>query len=726
MFNIGATYAQLAVAEGVSTVEGLKRACHYLMCAAGVFIAMPTLTSVLQLPPGTDVLECITSVLGQFMLAQAQECFVLKAIMDRSVKDTTMARLAFSTATFYETTLNQAKNLTKVTPLFVDHLDIMAGKVILYKAMAHYRKSSEFLISLQYGREIAKLQQADEVLKQAKDFFKKLSSTDFAQQINALGVAITKNLERALKDNTIIYNDPIPAPGAWGDCGTAVVVNPVAFPEAALQTATQDEFIFARLPELQLSRFVERVYDARNNLINEISSRLDVSLGALDALFVSLELPGRIQAIIEPEGVPQATFDLSLSVQAKGGYQAIEEAKQACQTQREQCLVLLELIRKTLNEEEVLDEQARKQYPKTWKRPASSKLNSAMKARFKELQKYFDQGATSDMSVTKLFEKHITSIITLCYSPQELVQAIPSAANTTPTAISALVHEINASLGRKMEFVQAKERLLGEMCEKVQSYDVVSKMYEVKDLADPVGVVVGAINQVISGELSESVALESEMADYSRLLERQMAEFSQYQLPVRMMELSNRRHEVLQQLYEASEAFKVLQKQLKEGLDFYTNLSDHLAKLHKSVMEYDRDRRDEHDRLVGSMATTTPAVAPVTGATAVAPSSPSNPMPPMGYPGAWNPNVPVQYATQGYHPQPPAGMQPSYYAPPLQGYPSAGYPVNCAPGQYGMMPQPPFMPQPPHQPQYPPQHPPSQAPPGNYYQSPYSQYPSQH
>lgn len=742
MFNIGATYAHLAAAESTGSVEGLKRACNYLMCAAGVFAAMPSLTHTLQLPLGTDVLESVTSAVGQFMLAQAQECFVLKAILERTVKDTTMARLAFSTAALYESALSQARTLAKATPLFAEHMDVIAVKIILYKAMAHYRKSSEFLINCQYGREIVKLQEADEVLRQGKDLCKKLASTDHVQQINALGVAVSKNLERALKDNTIIYNDPIPARGSWGDCGTAVVVQPIPFPDANLQSAMQEDFFFARLPELQLSRFVEQVYEARTALVNEITARLDNALGALDALFVTLELPGKIQTVLEPEGVPQATYDLSVTVQSRGGYESIEQGKQSLLTQKEQCLVLLELIRKMLNEEEIMDEQARKQHAKTWKRPASSKLNASLKSRFAELQKYYDQGANSDLTAERLLEKHMPSIIMLCYSLPELARTIPSAASTAPPAVTALAQEVSVSLTRRADFVQSKERILTKIFEKVQEYDVVARICQVKEQADPIGMTVDSIKDVIAEELSECAALEMEMAEYSRLLERQMAEFSQHHQPIRMMELAKKRQETLQQLYEAAQVFNVLQKQLKEGLDFYTSLAGHIAKLHKSVMEYDRDRRDEHDRLIRyalpvpayqfySLYSALNVPTPTSSASSVPP--PPTQMPVTSFPGAWHPSMPVQYASAGFQ-QPPPPLQPPaqpYHANPAQGYhhpsagnlpsgyPPAGYPpAGYPPSGYPLMGHSPSGHPPPNAAPY--GMPPS---PNTYYPAPYPPYP---
>lgn len=204
-FNIGAMYSQLGEQEGTNSADGLKRACNYFLLAAGAFEYIQTkYLDKLVLPVGTDLSDTILGALSKLMLAQAQECFVIKATLERNVKDSTLAKLSASTASLFDA----AKILSIKSPILADFVDLLAGKIALYQATAHFHKSAEFLATMQYGREIVKLQEADEVIGEAKGLMKRLSS-DILLPINLIASQISKALERAIKDNQIIYHDPL-------------------------------------------------------------------------------------------------------------------------------------------------------------------------------------------------------------------------------------------------------------------------------------------------------------------------------------------------------------------------------------------------------------------------------------------------------------------------------------------------------------------------------------
>ena len=88
LFNLGAMYASLGVAEDRSAVEGIKRASALFQNAAGCFKHLSD--AVLPLikpspshkdPCSPDLSKPALEALTSLCLAQAQECFWQKAVL---------------------------------------------------------------------------------------------------------------------------------------------------------------------------------------------------------------------------------------------------------------------------------------------------------------------------------------------------------------------------------------------------------------------------------------------------------------------------------------------------------------------------------------------------------------------------------------------------------------------------------------------------------------------
>lgn len=103
LFNIGAIYGNLGVIQDQGTVVGLKQATIYFQQAAGVFHHLlhdPKVVSD-KGTNNTDFLPSTLKCLENVMLAQAQECFWQKSLLD-NLKDAIVARLAEQVAIYYD------------------------------------------------------------------------------------------------------------------------------------------------------------------------------------------------------------------------------------------------------------------------------------------------------------------------------------------------------------------------------------------------------------------------------------------------------------------------------------------------------------------------------------------------------------------------------------------------------------------------------------------------
>ena len=80
LFNVGALFSQLACTQNHTSDDGLKTAAKYFQQASGIFSQLKdTVYPQLNTLPTPDLSVDSLGSLSAIMLAQAQDCFYLKA-----------------------------------------------------------------------------------------------------------------------------------------------------------------------------------------------------------------------------------------------------------------------------------------------------------------------------------------------------------------------------------------------------------------------------------------------------------------------------------------------------------------------------------------------------------------------------------------------------------------------------------------------------------------------
>lgn len=608
LFNIAAVRTQLARQESLGSVEGVKRACSLYLAAAGVFAFVSERYAVaLSLPPGADLTQGALAFLVQLMLGQAQECFVMKAAMDAGqVKDGTLAKLAASAAAFYDVARTCAESAALQGLFGSEWLVALGAKSSLLRSTAHYRKACEFLAAGRYGCEIAKLQEAEEALRGGREVAKKVS-TGIAAQISALSQLIAKRLEQALKDNTLIYNDPIPARGSWGDCGSAIVVQPTPFPDAAIQKEMDAPFLFDRLAPIAVSQTVLQVCARRDASLAEAIQRLDESSSRINTLFSTLGLPGAVETeerealegCSEAGNVPEAIAQKCEEVRGMGGFGSIANSRDTAARLRAECVEMTQRCGALLEEEDREDEGARREYGSRWTRAPSAQLSALLRQQIHAVQKALGESAGVDENLERLYNEHIAHIISLCSSREELEQIIPAPAGKGTTVSTSLLREIRTQIDEGRATLQGRISGLGdEVRAAVGSVDIVSRVYELESAGETDSSAVERIAGEVSGKISDKLgdveALEAAVGEYERLLARLMAEFGENREgQQRFLAVEEERRVALQNLVQAYEAFKSIASHLQEAVKFYSNLCEKVGQLLQTCSEYVNGRQIE-------------------------------------------------------------------------------------------------------------------------------------
>lgn len=299
MYNLASLYSQLAVSQNRSTSEGLKAACNYFCQAAGVIAHLKKdIIPEMRTVPPEDMDTMTLESVQQLLLAQAQECFWSKAVRD-GLKDGLIAKLAAKVSDFYD---QAAEFGTKSDTISTDWIHHMTAKHHHFAGAAQYRASLECLDKENYGEEVARLRDSlvcvNEALKEARWINKAVLA-----DLNGLKLRVTEDLNRAEKDNDVIYLVPVPPKSELKVLGRAGMATPripteIADPISCFgDRGNFGQPLFAKLVPYAVHVAVRIYEERRDRLVNtKIIDELENSTNKLRELVVRKSLTCSYQA----------------------------------------------------------------------------------------------------------------------------------------------------------------------------------------------------------------------------------------------------------------------------------------------------------------------------------------------------------------------------------------------------------------------------------------------
>ncbi|WVQ79570.1 pH-response regulator protein palA/RIM20 [Cryptococcus sp. DSM 104549] len=338
LYNTAALYATMAASERRAEAEGIKRALGYLTAAAGVLQYLidtvpPVLRSELSSPhaAGFDMSESFLSAIQSFVLAEAQECYWQQAVLQGTYKNALIGKLSMKVAEYYKAAFTSMNGTDYPSAAFFPaawtaHITV---KQMHFEAAAHYRLSQDDLEKSKYGEEIARLRVAEGLAKKGLDAAKRGVADAVVTDLKQLQGAVKSSLERAVRDNDLVYVSPIPPANQLAPIpglGMVKIATPteVAEPVAWLMggNAGMGPLFNALVPygvHLALS-----IYDDRKDtLVRELDGKREELDGIAASTLQSLNLPGSIQALERPVGLPPSLLKKAEEVDSAGGLDRI-------------------------------------------------------------------------------------------------------------------------------------------------------------------------------------------------------------------------------------------------------------------------------------------------------------------------------------------------------------------------------------------------------------------
>ncbi|KAG8749882.1 pH-response regulator protein palA/rim20, partial [Ceratobasidium sp. 428] len=349
------------------------------------------------------------------MLAQAQECFWQKASME-SYKDGTLSKLAKQVSIHYETSLAAAASLSP-SPFPQDWLNHIALKKHHFEGVAQFRQSRSDLHTHKYGIELGRLKLAQNEVKQALlEQASKGVAKAVIDDLKSLSKTLNTNFDRAQKDNDLIYHQNVPSestlpPITGANMVQSILSNKLQNPSLVIGDA--ENALFSGLVAYGVRMAVEVYIDRRENWIKEEVEGKAKELDAeITRLLQKLNLPGSLDALDKPAGIPPSLLRRSEEIRSMGGVESLQQQIEEVQALGSSASGILEEAFDILDTEAVEDETFFAQMPEGTAKIAndsgyfnSQRANKDLTVKANGYRQILDNAASSDAVVRSKWEE---------------------------------------------------------------------------------------------------------------------------------------------------------------------------------------------------------------------------------------------------------------------------------------------------------------------------------
>ena len=481
LFNLASLYSQLACSVNRSTGDGLKAACNYFCQAAGIIshLKEKIIPEIRSTPPEDMDLMTLEG-LQHLLLAQAQECFWAKAVKD-GLKDGLISKLAAKVSDFYDQAAEFGTNSDVISTDWIHH---MTAKHHHFAAAAQYRASRECLEKQMYGEEVARLRDSlvcvNEGLKESR-WINRIVLAD----LNGLKSKVSDDLKRAEKDNDIIYLMNVPPKSELKTLDRAGMATPRA-PEEVTNPLSmlgeKSEYgqpLFARLVPYAV-HFAATIYvERRNRLVNtQIIDQLEALTTQAREVLQSLNLPGSLQALEKPLGVPGNLVHSAEDVRQAEGLHRIRRTMRETSRIREEDVTLYHSGCQALQREAAEDERARTKYgTDRWPREPSALAGQQHHNRASEIEAWLKSAQSSDDLVASKVKEQEHILTILSGTKRDIEDYIPSARMVSvPPEIQEAADDVREVLNRLSILESDRKKTIEALRLKVKRDDIDSAL----------------------------------------------------------------------------------------------------------------------------------------------------------------------------------------------------------------------------------------------------------
>ena len=464
-----------------------------------------------------------------------------------------------------------------------------------------------------YGEEVARLRDSlicvNEALKESR-WINKIVLGD----LTGLKARVSEDLRRAEKDNDIIYLLPVPPKSELTTLGragmaTARVPEEVSNPSSTLGDGGKlGQPLFARLVPYAVHIAASIYEERKNRLVNSsIIEELEGLTNKLRDLLQSLNLPGSLQALEKPLGLPPSLTSHAEEIRQQDGLHKLRRSVRETTTLKENDTNIFKEAVEFLRSEAAEDDRAKlKHGTDRWTRHFSKRAGEKLYSQVNEIDGYLKSAASSDELVKSKVKDYEKTLQVLSGSDRDLEEYVPSSRRAAmPPAVERAAYDLRNTLNEVSRLESRRKKQIEKVREKARFDD---------------------INQVI---LAETARLERELpmqkiepAQFENLFEERLERYTEDEKIIstesekqdklssqineantafanaRKGDTSTReREQALQRLENAYIKYKEIVANINTGRKFYNDLAKIVTRFRDECKDFAYQRRMEAGQL---------------------------------------------------------------------------------------------------------------------------------
>lgn len=616
LFNLAAMYSQLGLSSNRATSDGLKSAASNFCFAAGVIshlknVVIPELRSATPDDMDTLTLESLEAL----MLAQAQECFWQKAVKD-GLKDGSIAKLAAKVSDLYHEARGWALKSESIRSEWIHHIN---AKHHHFAAAAQYRAACDCLEKRKYGEEVARLRDSLNCVNDALKEQKWINRAVLGD-LNGLKKRVSEDLKRAEKDNDTIYLIPEPPRSELKMLDRASMVSSRVPKEVAKSQEMLGDHgelgkpLFSKLVPYNVHVAASIYADRKDRLVNNtIIAELENLTTKLHESLSSLNLPGSLQALEKPLGLPPALASHAEEIRQANGVQRLHTAISDTEKLKRSTRVMYQEGVDLLRAEASEDEAARRKYgTERWMRLPAKDAEPKLYQKVNDVEGYLRQADNTDNIVHKKLREKENLMRLLAGTDRDLEDYVPSSRRAMMTAkvereangLRAILNEVNRIEIRRRKKIEALRKKLKEDDIGPDLLREASRL-EREYPMQPVSATQfeNLFDQRLKEYDADQSDLKLEESEQDRLMERVRDANTAFQNAKSGDMSSKEREEALQNLENAYMTYKEILRDLEAGRRFYNDLAPIVTSFRDDCRNFVYGRRREAQALEADIAT---------------------------------------------------------------------------------------------------------------------------
>ena len=420
IFNISAVLSCHAAHQNRHEDSGLKTAYHSFQASAGMFTYI---NENFLHAPSTDLSRETVKTLISIMLAQAQEVFIEKQIVDGK-KPGLLAKLAAQAAYFYAQAVEGVQeNVSRavfervwllVTQIKQHH---MASVAQYQSALADYEANN-------YGQAIARLHAAQTASKEASRLANAMpgsmpSNSNLGSETGSILVDMVKKhvssvqekITEYTRDNDMIYHQPVPAETNLPTipklpAAKAIPVSELYQGQDIQRIIGPD--IFQRIVPMSVTESASLYDEEKAKMARAEAERCETADDELATSLDYLKLPGSLNIL--KGGLDQDSMGVDDEFRnwcaELAGHSPFNPTFEQLQNDKQGILGTLEGALKNLDMEESVCEKMRSKYGGEWTQQPSGRLNATLRTDAKSYKSAVEEASTSDAQLYSSFRQY--------------------------------------------------------------------------------------------------------------------------------------------------------------------------------------------------------------------------------------------------------------------------------------------------------------------------------